>query len=386
MAVELARGGAKFIAAVARSGYDDKASKTAIHKIRCLGAHIDLLTGDVTQIDDVRRVFTQTSVPVGGIIQGAMVLRVSQVRPVLLRFFCLHYYKDHPFSTMSIQDLHDSLGCKVQGTWNLHNVAIEEGLELDFFTSLSSISSVLGTKGQANYSAANNFLDAFASYRIGLGLRANTINLGVIPDIGYIARNDDLLERYPENTTPHQSEPILARILQCSILQQTADPINPESVAQMITGLAHPQPPESSLQYDARFAHLFSSSTSMTGQGVDSTGKSSGGSGDGQGLQQELRELKLLIRSEGTLQSTMLDKTVAIVSAYLTNMLRLREALEPERPLSAYGMDSLAAVEFRNWVRREMGAVLSMMDVATARSLLTLCQNIIHKVQAAQSA
>ena len=96
---------------------------------------------------------------------------------------------------MTIDDYHAALRCKINGTWNLHKVALEQSLNLDFFTMLSSISSVLGSKAQANYAAGNAFLDAFSSYRLGLGLPANTINLGVIQDIGYIARNDDLLTR-----------------------------------------------------------------------------------------------------------------------------------------------------------------------------------------------
>ena len=76
MAVELARGGAKHVAALSRGGYDDEASMTVIHRVRSLGTHIDLLRGDITKISDVREAFNQATVPIGGIIQGAMVLRV----------------------------------------------------------------------------------------------------------------------------------------------------------------------------------------------------------------------------------------------------------------------------------------------------------------------
>lgn len=76
MAVELANNGAKYLATVSRSSYDDETSQRIIHQLKCLGAHIDLLHGDVASIEDVRRAFNNTTVPVGGIIQGAMVLHV----------------------------------------------------------------------------------------------------------------------------------------------------------------------------------------------------------------------------------------------------------------------------------------------------------------------
>lgn len=78
---------------------------------------------------------------------------------------------------MTIDDYHTTLSSKVDGTLHLHNVAKDQGIELDFFTLLSSISGVVGQKGQANYSAANVFMDSFANFRNALGLRANSVNL-----------------------------------------------------------------------------------------------------------------------------------------------------------------------------------------------------------------
>lgn len=60
-----------------------------------------------------------------------------------------------------------------------------KSLPLDFFVMFSSIASLLGNIAQSSYSAANLFMDSFASYRRSLGLPANTINWGVIADVGY---------------------------------------------------------------------------------------------------------------------------------------------------------------------------------------------------------
>ena len=63
---------------------------------------------------------------------------------------------------------------KVYGSWLLHEHT--KSLELDFFIVQSSILSLLGSAGQANYSAANAFLDSLASHRRGAGLPATAIN------------------------------------------------------------------------------------------------------------------------------------------------------------------------------------------------------------------
>ena len=62
---------------LSRSGYDDEVSKSVIVHLQEMGTHVDLIRGDVTKVEDVRRMFSSATKPIAGIIQGAMVLRVS---------------------------------------------------------------------------------------------------------------------------------------------------------------------------------------------------------------------------------------------------------------------------------------------------------------------
>jgi acyl transferase domain-containing protein/NADPH:quinone reductase-like Zn-dependent oxidoreductase len=132
LAVYLARNGAKYIAIMARSGYDDERSHAVLRDLYALGATPILITGDVSKMDDVRQGLQSASPPIGGIIQGAMVLR------------------DKTYEEMTVEEFHASIACKVQGTWNLHTAAHDLNLDLSFFTMLSSISGLVGQKGQAN--------------------------------------------------------------------------------------------------------------------------------------------------------------------------------------------------------------------------------------------
>jgi acyl carrier protein len=75
---------------------------------------------------------------------------------------------------------------KVKGTWLLHKMTAQ--MPLDFFVLFSSISSMLGSAGQGNHAAANAFLDAFAHYRVTLGLPALSINWGAWSETGAAAQ------------------------------------------------------------------------------------------------------------------------------------------------------------------------------------------------------
>lgn len=61
-------------------------------------------------------------------------------------------------------------------------------------------------------------------------------------------------------------------------------------------------------------------------------------------------------------------------------MLRLSESMDPACPLVVYGIDSLAAVEIRNWVRKELGALVTTVDIMNASSLTSFCEKIVAKV------
>lgn len=105
---------------------------------------------------------------------------------------------DGPLLEMEPASITKVLGPKTHGVQNLHRLTAAD--DLDWFVMFSSAASVVGSPGQANYCAANAFLDSFARYRHRRDLPATSINWGPWAEAGLAARlaegtNESSLDR-----------------------------------------------------------------------------------------------------------------------------------------------------------------------------------------------
>ncbi len=81
---------------------------------------------------------------------------------------------------------------KVQGTVNLYNAL--KGKQIDFFMMLSSITSMMGNMGQANYAAANYFMNTFAYFLKKNNISGYTFCWGPWSQSGMASGSEDISE------------------------------------------------------------------------------------------------------------------------------------------------------------------------------------------------
>lgn len=259
---------------------------------------------------------------------------------------------------MSFEQYQNAVLPKVQGTWNLHNALMKH--HLDFFIMLSSAVGVVGNSSQANYCAGNTFLDALAQHRRSLGLPALSLDLGIINSVGYVAENEVVAKNLARMGHDFVSEDNMLGLLQLAI----ADGQQNHLPSQMVTGLTTRELEAAWIQ-DSKFAilrmtRLSGASSSSQGRGTDSQKTS---------LQDRLSAVKSL--DEAT---TVICE--AIISKLASNLMVSDADIDPAQPITACGVDSLVAVELRNWLLSQTGAEISVIDVLQSKSIVALSGSI----------
>ena len=177
VAHRLVERGARNIVLLGRSGPTPHVA-SAIAALVVDGVRVMVVEADVSCREEVESALERVRgemAPLGGVVHAAGVLA------------------DGTVTDLDPTRVHQVLAPKLAGGWNLHLATSDD--DLDFFVLFSSVSSILGLAGQANYAAANAFLDALAQQRRQLGLRATSINWGPWGEAGLAAADDARGER-----------------------------------------------------------------------------------------------------------------------------------------------------------------------------------------------
>jgi polyketide synthase 12 len=160
VARRLAEGGVGRLLLVGRGGGGSVGAGELVAELRGLGCVVDVCACDVADRDQLAGVIGSVGgeFPLRGVVHAAGVL------------------EDGVLSSLDGEGLRRVLEPKVDGAINLHELTLGLPLvELIFFS--SSVATV-GGPGQANYAAANAFLDGLACYRRSLGLPALSLGWG----------------------------------------------------------------------------------------------------------------------------------------------------------------------------------------------------------------
>ncbi len=172
----LASQGAGKVYLVSRSGRNAPGLEDALARIAAAGADAEVLSVDVTDAGQVAGLVRKANAApyrLRGVIHGAMVLDDAMMADVTGERFRQVFLP------------------KVAGALNLAE-AVNELSGLDFLVFYSSISSVIGNRGQTSYVAANRTLDGLAAVLRKRGIPAITVNWGALAESGVVARDERL--------------------------------------------------------------------------------------------------------------------------------------------------------------------------------------------------
>ncbi|MCX7124412.1 MAG: SDR family NAD(P)-dependent oxidoreductase, partial [Gammaproteobacteria bacterium] len=173
----LAEKGAKHLVLLGRSGVNCETIKSAIAALNDQGVSVHAKALDITDSE----------------VLNNLLLEIKNEMPPLKGIFhAAAVYEDTIITNLTDEKMHNVLAPKLLGAWNLHQAAITHQLSLDYFVVYSSVTTLLGNPGQANYVAANAFLENLVSMRRTMHLPGFYVAWGAIDDVGYLARNSDV--------------------------------------------------------------------------------------------------------------------------------------------------------------------------------------------------
>lgn len=266
---------------------------------------------------------------------------------------------------MTLDEYAGALRAKIPGSVNLHNHFTSNGHELDFFIMLSSLAGILGNTSQANYAAGNTFQDALAHHRASHGLAGTAIDLGNVLDVGWVAQNRAKVAADVLETAKEISMTDLTALIKHAIKTHKPDKgktdVNASLSHQVMFGL------EGFPRNDARFSHVpfvFPKSTSGANSSSD---------------QQQSSIRALVAQAPPDADVTMLaDIIVTAVRQKLSRLLSLPEVeIDEQDTLAGHGIDSLVAVEVRNWLRKDAGADVSIFEILSGKGTI---RQLVEKI------
>jgi polyketide synthase 5 len=310
LAGRMAAAGAGRIVLNSRSGPASEVLE-AIARIRALGTDVLVERGDIARADTVGRLLataTATGLPLRGVLHAAAVVENATL------------------TNITDELIERDWAPKVYGAWRLHEAT--GAIDLDWFCLFSSAAALLGSPGQGAYAAANSWLDAFAHWRRAQGLPATVIAWGAWAEIG---RGAEFAESSGGAITPDEGAYAFEQLLRHDRVYTGYSPLIRT-------------PWLASVAERSKFFEMFKAA-----------GRARSGASR---LRAELAELPL-------------DEWPARLRRLLSEQigLSLRRTVNPDQPLSEYGLDSLGNLELRIHIEAQTGIRITSADITTVRGL-----------------
>lgn len=255
------------------------------------------------------------------------------------------------------------IASKVQGAWNFFHALSTAKAPLDFFVVISSAAGAVGNRGQAAYAVANTFLNGFAQYLCRHGTSAASIDLTAVSDAGYLAEDAEKAAEVARNLG---SDTICeAEVL--ALIQAAIEGKLSSCNGHPITGMRITPTMRPFWSTDAKFVHLLRAAEAACDTSA-TTAKVS--------WSVAFKAASSRIEAQQVVCSALVEKIAEIISME-------PEELDTSRALSHYPLDSLTAIDLRNFITRMFEASLQVLELLASGSIESLAKVICTKTKAA---
>ncbi|KLO93751.1 Uncharacterized protein Y057_14337 [Fusarium fujikuroi] len=296
---------------------------------------------------------TRTLPPIAGVANGAMLLQ------------------DVLFKDMDAANLNKVLAPKVNGSVYLDELFADT--KLDFFLMFSSAASIVGSRGQANYAAANMFMASLVNNRRKRGLAASIINISALIGLGYIERQKIYDASFFKdigiaNTSAQGLHQLIAEAILAGQRFDPDEDIEGGEISQGIMPQFSDDEHKSFFIHDSKFSNMLIERVDGDAD-VDASGNAAAVS-----LSRQLKRV------------TSKDQALRIITDAFTLKLKkmLRIPAETDVPESLalvdQGVDSLVAVDVRSWFLKELDTDMPVLKILGGNSILDLASDALERI------
>jgi phthiocerol/phenolphthiocerol synthesis type-I polyketide synthase C len=326
--------GAGSVALVSRRGPDTPGCEAGVRRLEAAGAKVRVYRGDVadrTCLADILDAIRAEEPPLRGIVHAASAI------------------DDGLASEIEASRIEAVLTPKVGGALALDALTRQDPIEL--FLLFSSATALIGAPAQGAYVAANSAIEALARRRRAEGLPALAVAWGPIEDVGYLAERPETREALRRRLG---AQPITAAEALAGL---------PAMIASGLPAVAFAETDWSEAR---RFLPLLASP-----------------------LFSEIRSRAATAPSDDSLNERLAsldpEAALALLKAVVTEeaatILRLPAGgIDPQRPLSEMGMDSLMAVELRLALESRLRIDLPLVSLAEGTSVSSIAARLAGAV------
>ncbi|KEY72789.1 hypothetical protein S7711_09508 [Stachybotrys chartarum IBT 7711] len=310
------------------------------------GCRLHCIKCDVTSqnaVDEAGRLITFIGLPpVHGVIQSAAVI------------------SDHTLETMTYDDFVPVAKAKIDGTLSLYHAFGSSNL--DFFIMLSSIAGVVGSSGRANYNAGNVVQDLIAQHE--RGGRCHFMSL----DIGWVEDSHLTVDSETRENAVHRAgmKPIgpesLSRFFDYSLAASESDNYMSQAVigidpARLVKSVA-----QNGTIRSPMCCHVLPSP------------------GNDEPLPAPAAQSFAQVAVNGD-HDSIVDFIASSMSKRLPQLISIDPATidRGRTSLLSQGLDSLVAIELRNWIARDFEAPLQSSEILIDQPAYALAEKVASR-------